>query len=371
MEGLAMTLDRREFTTASLGALSALAWAPVLNASDKVNRRVVLASRPEGMPTVDNFRLESVPVPEPGEGQALLKTVYLSLDPYMRSRMSGSAGYAEGVNVDEVMVGGTIGRVIRSRNPALPEGKLVSAYSGWQEYALTDGSGINLLDPRIQPPSYGLGVLGMPGLTAYVGLLDIGQPRAGETVVLAASTGAVGSVVGQIARIKGCRVVGIAGAKEKCEYAVRELGYDACVSHYDDDMARQLAAACPDGIDVYFENVGGSSWEAVMPLLNDFARVPVCGLIAHYNQTELPPGPDRMSLLQRMILVRRIRMQGFIVSDHRDRIPDFVRDVSTWLAEGKIKYREDVVDGLENAPEAFLGLFKGANFGKLVVRVGA
>ncbi len=250
-------------------------------------------------------------------------------------------------------------------------GGLVLADSGWQEYALTDGTGVMPLDPRIQPPSYGLGVLGMPGLTAYVGLLDIGQPVAGETVVLAASTGAVGSVVGQIARIKGCRVVGIAGAREKCDYAVKELGYDACVSHYDEDMAEQLAAHCPDGIDVYFENVGGSSWEAVMPLLNNHARVPVCGLIAHYNQTELPPGPDRMVQLQRLLLVRRIRMQGLIVSDHRDRIPDFVRDVSTWLAEGRIKYREDVVDGLENAPEAFLGLFSGANFGKLVVRVAS
>jgi NADPH-dependent curcumin reductase CurA len=225
------------------------------------------------------------------------------------------------------------------------------------------------LDTRITRPSYALGVLGMPGLTAYVGLLDLGEPKAGETVVLAASTGAVGSVVGQIAKLKGCRVVGIAGAKEKCEYAVKELGYDACVSHYDDDMAAQLKEACPKGIDVYFENVGGSSWEAVMPLLNNFARVPVCGLIAHYNQTELPPGPDRMSMLQGMILSRSIKMQGFIVSNYIHRAPDFIGDMSTWMAEGKIQYREDMVEGLQNAPEAFLGLFKGANFGKLVVKV--
>ena len=295
----------------------------------------------------------------------------MSVDPYMRGRMNAGKSYADRVELDQVMVGGTVSRVVKSTNPKLPEGMLVSAYSGWQEYQVTDGRGVTLLDPRIQPPSYGLGVLGMPGLTAYVGLLDIGQPKAGETVVLAASTGAVGSVVGQIAKLKGCRVVGIAGAKEKCDYAVKELGYDACVSHYDDDMAQQLAAECPDGIDVYFENVGGSSWEAVMPLLNQFARVPICGLIAHYNQTELPPGPDRMVELQRMMLVRRIKMQGFIVSDHTDRVPDFVRDVSGWMAQGQIKYREDVVDGLENAPEAFLGLFKGANFGKLVVKVGA
>jgi NADPH-dependent curcumin reductase CurA len=364
-----MTMNRRDFTKSSLGIITALSMAPAWTAGDAVNRRIVLASRPQGTPTIDNFRIESGAVPGPKHGQALLKTVYLSLDPYMRSRMSGHSGYAEGVDIGEVMVGGTVSRVVKSRNPALAEGSLVLADSGWQEYDLTDGTGVTPLDPRIQPPSYALGVLGMPGLTAYVGLLDIGQPTAGETVVLAASTGAVGSVVGQIAKIKGCRVVGIAGAKEKCEYAVQELGYDACVSHYDEDMAEQLAAHCPDGIDVYFENVGGSSWEAVMPLLNNHARVPVCGLIAHYNQTELPPGPDRMVQLQRLLLVRRIRMQGFIVSDHRDRIPDFVRDVSTWLADGRIKYREDVVDGLENAPEAFLGLFRGANFGKLVVRV--
>ena len=364
-----MTMNRREFASSSIGALGMLAAAPLLRAEEGLNRRIVLASRPTGKPTLDNFRLESVPIPRPQAGQVLLQTLYLSLDPYMRGRMSAGPGYAPSVDVGEVMVGGTISRIISSDNPALPEGALVSAYAGWQAFALSDGSDVTLLDHRVQPPSYGLGVLGMPGLTAYVGLLDIGQPRAGETVVLAASTGAVGSVVGQIAKIKGCRVVGIAGAREKCEYAVKVLGYDACVSHYDDDMAKQLAAACPEGIDVYFENVGGSSWEAVMPLLNNFARVPVCGLIAHYNQTGLPPGPDRMVLLQRMLLTRRIKMQGFIVSDHRDRIPDFVRDVSGWLADGKIKYREDVVEGLENAPEAFLGLFTGANFGKLVVRV--
>jgi NADPH-dependent curcumin reductase CurA len=365
-----MNWNRREFSITALGALAATAWLPSLTLAGEANRRIVLASHPRGTPTVDNLQMETVPVPVPGEGEALLQTVYLSLDPYMRSRMSAAgSGYAEGVKIGEVMVGGTISRVVRSHNASLPEGRLVSAFGGWQDYALTDGRGVTLLDPRIQPPSYGLGVLGMPGLTAYVGLLDVGQPKAGETVVLAASTGAVGSVVGQIAKIKGCRVVGIAGAREKCDYAVKELGYDACVSHYDDDMAKQLAAQCPDGIDVYFENVGGSSWDAVMPLLNNFSRVPVCGLIAHYNETELPPGPDRMAMMKGMLLTRRIKMQGFIVSDHQDRIPDFVRDVSGWLAQGRIKYREDVVDGLENAPEPLLGLFRGANFGKLVVKV--
>jgi NADPH-dependent curcumin reductase CurA len=364
-----MDLKRRDFTLASIGALGALALDPVLAAAPQVNRRIVLASRPVGKPGLDNFRLEESPVPQPVNGQVLLQTRYLSLDPYMRGRMNAAKSYAASVELGEVMVGGTVSQVVASRNPAFAKGDVVSAYAGWQDYALSSGADLMKLDPRIGQPSYALGVLGMPGLTAYVGLLDIGQPKAGETVVLAASTGAVGSVVGQIAKLKGCRVVGIAGAREKCDYALKELGYDACISHYDADMAEQLAAACPDGIDVYFENVGGSSWAAVMPLLNNFARVPVCGLIAHYNQTELPPGPDRMSLLQAAILQRSIKMQGFIISNYRHRVPDFIGDMSGWLAAGKIKYREDMVEGLENAPAAFLGLFSGANFGKLVVRV--
>jgi len=370
-----MSLNRRDFTLSSLATLAALSASAVPgartgNAAEAaVNRRIVLASRPVGKPTVDNFRLEEVPVPQPGPGEALLRTRWLSLDPYMRGRMSAAESYAESVPLDGVMVGGTVSEVVQSNNPNLKVGELVSAFAGWQDYVVVKGAGLMKVDPRIARPSYALGVLGMPGLTAYVGLLDIGQPKAGETVVLAASTGAVGSVVGQIAKLKGCRVVGIAGAQEKCEYAVKELGYDACVSHYDDDMAEQLAAHCPDGIDVYFENVGGSSWEAVMPLLNTFARVPVCGLIAHYNQTELPPGPDRMIYLQQLILRKSLKMQGFIVSNHLQRIPAFIGDMTAWLDAGEITYREDVVQGLENAPEAFLGLFTGANFGKLVVEV--
>lgn len=364
-----MNLNRRDFTLASLTSLGAVAMQPAAFADAAVNRRIVLASRPVGKPTTDNFRLEETAVPKAGDGQVLLKTNYLSLDPYMRGRMNAGKSYADRVELGDVMVGGTVSEVVSSGNPKFAKGDLVSAYSGWQDYSLSTGADLMKLDPRIVQPSYALGVLGMPGLTAYVGLLDLGEPKPGETVVLAASTGAVGSVVGQIAKLKGCRVVGIAGAREKCDYAVKELGYDACISHYDDDLAQQLKAACPDGIDVYFENVGGSSWEAVMPLLNSHARVPVCGLIAHYNQTELPPGPDRMSMLQGMILSRSIRMQGFIVSDYRHRVPAFIGDMSKWMAAGKIKYREHTVDGLENAPDAFLGLFKGANFGKLVVKV--
>lgn len=365
-----VNMNRRDFTRASTAFAGSFAMSGAATAAEPmINRRFVLASRPEGKPSVENFRLERVEVPTPGDGQVLLQTRFLSLDPYMRGRMNAGASYAARVELGQTMVGGTVNEVVASNNAAFKTGDLVSGFAGWQDYAISDGSDLMKLDPRIAKPSYALGLLGMPGLTAYVGLLDLGEPKAGETVVLAASTGAVGSVVGQIAKLKGCRVVGIAGAKEKCEYAVKELGYDACLSHYDDDLAAQLKAACPEGIDVYFENVGGSSWEAVMPLLNNYARIPVCGLIAHYNQTELPPGPDRMSLLQSMILQRSIKMQGFIVSDYRHRIPAFIGDMAGWLAEGKITYREDMVLGLEKAPEAFLGLFRGANFGKLVVRV--
>jgi len=328
-----------------------------------------LASRPQGKPTADNFRIEEVETPILKDGQILLKTRYLSLDPYMRGRMSAAESYADPVAIDAVMVGGTVSEVVDSKNADFTKGDLVTAFSGWQSYEVSSGQGVRKLDPRIANPSHALGVLGMPGLTAYVGLLDIGEPKAGETVVLAASTGAVGSVVGQLAKSKGCRVVGIAGAKSKCEYAVKELGYDACVSHYDEDMAEQLKAQCPNGIDVYFENVGGSSWEAVMPLLNNHARVPLCGLIAHYNDTSLPPGPDRMVALQRLLLTKSIRMQGFIVSNYFHRVPDFVQEVGGLLAAGEMHYKEDVVEGLDNAPQAFFGLFQGANFGKLVVKV--
>jgi hypothetical protein len=267
------------------------------------------------------------------------------------------------------MTGGTVSRVIATRNPKFAEGELVTAYSGWQEYEISKGAGVSRLDPRIPKPSYALGVLGMPGLTAYAGLLDIGQPKPGETLVLAAATGAVGSVVGQIAKIKGLRVVGIAGGQQKCDYAVKELGYDACIDHRDPAMPALLQQACPKGIDVYFENVGGEVWSAVLPLLNTFARVPVCGLIAHYNATSPPPGPDRSTQMMATFLVKQIKVQGFIVSTYVDRQAAFIADMSQWMSEGRIKYREDVTQGLENAPKAFMGLFKGSNFGKLLVQV--
>ena len=338
--------------------------------TETVNRRIVLASRPEGRPTAANFRLETAEVPEPGPGQVLLRVLWLSLDPYMRGRMSAAKSYAEPVPIGGVMEGGTVAEVAASRHPDFAVGDVVLARAGWQEFALSDGRGLRKLDPGAAPLTTALGVLGMPGMTAYAGLLFIGEPKPGETVVVAAATGPVGSTVGQIAKLKGCRTVGIAGGPEKCRYLVEELGFDAAIDHRDPDMPRLLAEACPAGIDVYFENVGGAVWNAVFPLLNDFARVPVCGVVAHYNDTAPPPGPDRAPQLMRAVLTKRLTLRGFIVGDFAARTEEFRRDVGTWLREGRIRYREDIVTGLENAPEALIGLLEGRNFGKLLVRVG-
>lgn len=337
--------------------------------SNLINRRIVLASRPDGMPHLDNFRLEHGPVPEPANGQVLLRTLWLSLDPYMRGRMSQGPSYAKPVEVGEPMVGGTVNVVVTSNLPGFGPGDIVLGYAGWQDYAISDGTGLRKLDPEAAPISTALGVLGMPGMTAYCGLLTLGQPKTGETVVVAAASGPVGSLVGQIAKLKGCRAVGIAGGAEKCQYVRNELALDAAVDHRSPQFAEDLAKACPKGIDVYFENVGGAVWDAVLPLLNNFARIPVCGLISQYNMTALPPGPDRTPHLFRQVLTRRLAIRGFIVSDFADQAPAFTRDVGTWLREGKIKYKEDTVDGLENAPEAFIGLLGGRNFGKLLVQV--
>jgi len=334
------------------------------------NRRIVLNSRPVGAPVAENFRLEPLGVPALSAGQVLLRTIYLSLDPYMRGRMSDAPSYAPPVAVGEVMVGGTVSRVDASRHPDYQTGDLVVGYSGWQDYALSDGTGLTRLDGQMKQPSLALGVLGMPGFTAYMGLLDIGQPKAGETVVVAAASGAVGSVVGQIAKLKDCRAVGIAGGAEKCRFVVEELGFDACIDHHSADMPGQLAAACPRGIDVYFESVGGAIFAAVLPLLNAKARVPLCGMIAHYNDTSLPPGPDRLGLLVGTLLKKRIKMQGFIIfDDYGPRFGEFSDQMGAWVEEGRIRFREDIVDGLENAPQAFIGLLEGKNFGKLVIRV--
>ncbi|MGK3965038.1 NADP-dependent oxidoreductase [Sorangium sp. So ce118] len=338
--------------------------------SEPVNRRIVLAARPRGLPTPQDFRLEDTAVPTPGEGQVLLRTLYLSLDPYMREVMNEiGPAYAPSVRLGEPMVGGTVNRVVASRHPQLRAGDLVLGRAGWQDYALSDGQDLVPLGEMAQP-SLALGGLGMPAFTAYVGLLDIGRPRPGETVVVAAATGAVGAVVGQIARLQGARVVGVAGGADKCRWAVEELGFDVCLDRRDPQLAQRLAAACPDGIDVYFENVGGAVFDAVLPLLNIGARVPVCGVIAHYNDDAPSPGPDRLPKTMSTVLQKRIRMQGIVILDHyADRFDAFRRDMGAWVDAGQVTLREDRVDGLESAPAAFIGLLEGRNFGKLVVRV--
>jgi hypothetical protein len=332
-------------------------------------KRVVLVSRPVGEPKPPDFRIEEYAAPTPGPGQVLLRTIWLSLDPYMRGRMSDGPSYATPVPIGGVMEGGTVCEVIASNNPDLAKGDIVLSRAGWQTHALSDGKGLTKIDPKIAPISTAVGVLGMPGMTAYFGLLDFGKPQPGETVVVAAASGAVGSAVGQIAKIKGARAVGIAGGKDKCDYVRRELGFDDCLDHRDPDLASKLKDACPKGIDVYFENVGGAVFEAVFPLLNTFARVPVCGLIAHYNDTEAKP-PKWAASMMRAVLTKRLTIRGFIISDFTARHAEFLRDMSGWVREGKVKYKEFVTEGLEGAPAAFIGLLKGANFGKQLVRVG-
>jgi len=335
----------------------------------EVNRRIVLAERPQGAPRAENFRLEEAAVPEPGAGELVSRTLYLSLDPYMRGRKSDAPSYTPPVAIGEVMTGGTVGQVVASRVDGFAPGDFVEGRGGWQDYAVLKAGEARKIDPVRAPISTALGVLGMPGMTAYTGLHEIGKPQAGETLVVAAASGAVGAVVGQIAKIKGCRVVGVAGSKDKCAYVVSELGFDACLNHREPGFAEALAEACPNGIDVYWENVGGEVFQAVLPLLNPFARIPVCGLIAHYNATELPPGPDRTPLLMRSILTKRLTLRGFIVFDFAALQGEFLHEVGGWVREGRIRYREDIREGLENAPAAFMGLLGGGNFGKLLVRV--
>ena len=344
--------------------------------SKTANRQIVLNSRPVGAPTPGNFRAESGAVPTPGAGQVLLRTVWLSLDPYMRGRMSDAPSYAPPAQLGQPMVGGTVSQVVSSNLPAFREGDLVVAGAGWQDYALSDGRDLIPLGRDVAHPSYALGVLGMPGFTAYTGLLKIGEPKAGETVVVAAASGAVGAVVGQIAKLKGCRVIGVAGGADKCAYVTDTLGFDACVDHRDPAFAAKLKDACPNGIDIYFENVGGAVFDAVWPLLNDHARVPVCGIIAHYNDaayddTAVSTGRDRVPALMGTILRKRIRMQGFIIRDHyATGYAPFLKEMREWVAQGKVKTLEDVVPDLADAPEALIGLLAGKNFGKVVVRVG-
>ena len=334
-----------------------------------MNRRIVLARRPQGAPVPEDFRLETQPVPSAGPGMVLLRTRYLSLDPYMRGRMNEGPSYAPPVALGAVMTGQTVSVVEASDVARFQPGELVVANVGWQDFGVSDGRDLLKIDASLPHSSYALGVLGMPGLTAYVGLLDIGQPQSGETVVVAAATGAVGAVVGQIAKLKGCRVVGVAGGARKCAYAREELGFDECLDHQAPDLPRRLAAACPKGIDVYFESVGGEVLYAVIPVLNVGARVPLCGLISWYNLAKLPTGVDRTPQLLLMTLRQRVKIQGFIIFDHFRRMGAFQQDMSGWVREGRVKYREEVIEGLENAPRGLIGLLQGENFGKLIVRV--
>ena len=336
---------------------------------DLINRQIVLAAYPQGAPKDSDFKLVERPVPEPRTGQVLCRAIYLSLDPYMRGRISPAKSYAKGVELGEVITGGTVSRVMRSESPDFAEGDIVFGYTGWQEYAAMEAGDLKHVDPKLAPISTALGVLGMPGMTAYTGLANIGKPQKGETLVVAAASGAVGSAVGQIAKIKGCRVVGIAGSADKCRFVAEELGFDACLDHRDANFAAALKSACPDGIDIYWENVGGAVFEAVLPLCNMFARIPVCGLIAHSNATQPPAGPNQVPSVMRAVLTKRLRIQGMIVWDFADQEAEFTEHMSRWIREGRVKYREDFVDGLENAPRAFQGLLQGKNFGKLVIRV--
>lgn len=339
--------------------------------TNTTNRQWILSERPTGEPTKNTLTLTEDAIPSVGGNQLLLRTDYLSLDPYMRGRMSDAPSYAAPVEIGDVMVGGTVSHVISSAVSGYEVGDYVLGFSGWQDYSVSDGSGLTKLGKSPAHPSWALGILGMPGFTAWAGLQQIGAPKTGETIVVAAATGPVGATVAQIGKLLNCRVVGIAGGPDKCAYAMDELGLDACIDHKALDFAEQLAKVAPDGIDVYFENVGGKVLDAVIPLLNPNARIPVCGLVSQYNATELPEGPDRMNWLMGQILRNRVRMQGFIIIDDFGHLyPEFAKEMQGWVESGKIKYREEIIDGLEHASEAFIGLLNGENFGKRVIRVG-
>ncbi len=328
------------------------------------NLQVLLANRPSGWVKESDFRIVESGMPAPGDGQVLVKNHYLSLDPYMRGRMNDQRSYAAKVELGEVMTGETAGEVVESRNPKYQRGDTVAGRVGWQQYALSDGSDLRKIDAKLVPMSAHLGVVGMPGVTAWIGLNDIGQPKPGETVVVSAASGAVGSVVGQLAKMKDCRVVGVAGGREKCDFVVKELGFDACIDHRAGDLPQALAAATPKGIDVYFENVGGPLLDAVLLRCNPFARIPLCGMVSQYNATE------RYGVQNLMMAVgMRIKLQGFIVSDNMARWPEALKELVQGVRDGRIKYRETVTEGLENAPRAFIGMLKGENFGKQLVKI--
>jgi NADPH-dependent curcumin reductase CurA len=328
------------------------------------NRKVLLASRPQGAVTEQNFRIVDAPMPQPADGEVLVRNEWLSLDPYMRGRMSDAKSYVPPAQLDEVMVGQTVGEVVDSRNPRLSVGDKVLTQLGWQSHGVANGADVTKVDARHVPASYYLGVLGMPGFTAWFGLFEIGQPKAGETIVVSAGSGAVGSVVGQLAKIRGCRAVGIAGGRAKCDHVVHDLGFDACVDHRAGNLYDDLRAACPNGIDVDFENVGGAVLDTALRLMNRHSRIVLCGLVAEYSAKE-PYGYQRL----RSVLVNRIRMQGMIVFDWKDRYGEALAGLTAYVADGRLKYRESIVEGLDNAPRALIGLLKGENFGKQLVKI--
>src|SRR5262245_4194154 len=327
------------------------------------NRQWVLASRPSGRASESNFKLIEAPLPAIVGGQALVKVHYLSLDPYMRGRMDDVKSYAAPQKLDEVMVGGTVGEVVESKSDQFHRGDMVVGMGGWQEYFVTDGAGVRIIDARRVSPSAYLGVLGMPGVTAWYGLLRIGRPKVGETVVVSAASGAVGSVVGQLARIHGARAVGFAGGAAKCDYVVRELGFDACVDYKADDAWAAFAAATPNGVDVVFENVGGAVFDMTLARMNTGGRIALCGLIAGYNGQDIAPRNVRS------ILVNRLTVTGFIVTDHLELWPQALEELGRHVASGAVKYRESIATGIENAPKAFIGLLNGENFGKQLVKL--
>ncbi len=330
------------------------------------SREIRLASRPSGWPKESDFQLAQVPVPEPAEGEVLVRNIYLSVDPYMRGRMLDRKSYIPSFQIGDALQGGAIGQVVASRDPNLAEGECVSSMLGWREHFVAPAGTLRRIDPELAPLSYHLGVLGMPGLTAYVGLLDIGQPKPGETVFVSAAAGAVGSVVGQIAKLEDCRVVGSAGSDAKVKLLREELGFDAAFNYKEADLDATLAEACPNGIDVYFDNVGGDQLDAALLRMNPFGRIPACGMISQYNAETPPPGPRNLGA----IVQNRLTLKGFIVSDHFGRLPDFLAAMSRWLSEGKIVAKETVVEGIEHAVGAFLGMFGGENVGKMLVKLG-
>jgi len=331
----------------------------------ETSREIRLASRPDGGPRPEDFELAEVPVPEPGEGEILVRNEYLSVDPYMRGRMRDVKSYVPSFEVGKVMDGGAVGQVVASNGGGFEEGSWVQGLQGWREHYVSNGDGLFPVDPDVAPVSTALGVLGMPGLTAWVGVTDIGQAKEGETMFVSGAAGAVGSTAGQIARLKGLRVVGSAGTPEKVEWLTGELGFDAAFNYRDGDLPSQLREHCPKGIDVYFDNVGGDHLSAALARMRVHGRIALCGAVSQYNQEAPPPGPDNFV----SVLVNRLNIRGYIILDHYDRIGAFLAEVGPWVTSGELKYRETIVEGIENMPEAFIGLLRGDNVGKMLIRV--